>query len=75
MELAIKDATGGARSGRTDLDRVKIEDVNRFEAKLLAEVRTKGANILDTIRTEKALSKETEEKLKSFIENFSKVFV
>ncbi|GEO40433.1 F-type H+-transporting ATPase subunit alpha [Skermanella aerolata] len=57
------------------LDRVKIEDVNRFEAKLLAEVRTKGANILDTIRTEKALSKETEEKLKSFIENFSKVFV
>jgi F-type H+-transporting ATPase subunit alpha len=57
------------------LDKVKIEDVNRFEAKLLGEIRTKGANILDTIRTEKALSKETEEKLKSFIENFSKVFV
>ena len=57
------------------LDRIKVEDVNRFEAKLLAEVRTKGANILDTIRTEKALSKETEEKLKSFIENFAKVFV
>ena len=57
------------------LDKIKIEDVNRFEAKLLAEVRTKGANILDTIRTEKALSKETEEKLKSFIESFSKVFV
>jgi F-type H+-transporting ATPase subunit alpha len=57
------------------LDKVKIEDVNRFEAKLLAEIRTKGANILDTIRTEKALSKETEEKLKSFIESFSKVFV
>src|SRR4051812_637944 len=57
------------------LDKVKIEDVNRFEDKLLGEIRTKGANILDTIRTEKALSKETEEKLKSFIENFSKVFV
>ena len=57
------------------LDKVKIEDVNRFEDKLLAEIRTKGANILDTIRTEKALSKETEEKLKSFIESFSKVFV
>src|SRR3954463_11692555 len=57
------------------LDKIKIEDVNRFEAKLLGEIRTKGANILDTIRTEKALSKETEEKLKSFIENFSKVFV
>src|SRR3954453_22744614 len=57
------------------LDKVKIEDVNRFEAKLLDEVRSKGANILDAIRTEKALSKETEEKLKSFLEGFSKVFV
>jgi len=57
------------------LDRIKIEDVNRFEAKLLDEVRSKGANILDAIRTEKALSKETEEKLKSFLESFSKVFV
>src|SRR3954453_7432586 len=57
------------------LDKIKVEDVNRFEAKLLDEVRTKGANILDTIRTEKALAKETEEKLKSFLENFSKVFV
>src|SRR3954447_15945912 len=57
------------------LDRIKIEDVNRFEARLLDEIRTKGANILDAIRTEKALSKETEEKLKSFLESFSKVFV
>ncbi|QQP88933.1 F0F1 ATP synthase subunit alpha [Skermanella sp. TT6] len=57
------------------LDKVKVEDVNRFEAKLLDEVRSKGANILDAIRTEKALSKETEEKLKGFLDNFSKVFV
>ncbi|WP_158047243.1 F0F1 ATP synthase subunit alpha [Skermanella pratensis] len=57
------------------LDRVKVDDVNRYEAKLLDEVRSKGANILDAIRTEKALSKETEEKLKGFLDNFSKVFV
>ncbi|UEM20363.1 F0F1 ATP synthase subunit alpha [Skermanella mucosa] len=57
------------------LDKVKVEDVNRYEAKLLDEVRSKGANILDAIRTEKALSKETEEKLKGFLDNFSKVFV
>ncbi|UEM04161.1 F0F1 ATP synthase subunit alpha [Skermanella rosea] len=57
------------------LDKVKVEDVNRFEARLLDDVRSKGANILDAIRTEKALSKETEEKLKGFLDNFSKVFV
>jgi F-type H+-transporting ATPase subunit alpha len=57
------------------LDKIKVEDVNRFEARLLDEVRTKGANILDAIRTEKALSKDTEEKLKGFLDNFSKVFV
>jgi F-type H+-transporting ATPase subunit alpha len=57
------------------LDKIKVEDVNRFEARLLDEIRTKGANILDAIRTEKALSKDTEEKLKGFLDNFSKVFV
>jgi F-type H+-transporting ATPase subunit alpha len=57
------------------LDRIRVEDVNRFEAALLDEVRTKGANILDAIRTEKALSKDTEEKLKAFLDNFAKVFV
>jgi len=57
------------------LDKVKTEDVNRFEARFLDEVRAKGADILDAIRTEKAISKGTEEKLKAFLENFSKVFV
>jgi F-type H+-transporting ATPase subunit alpha len=57
------------------LDKVRVEDVNRFEARLLDEIRTKGANILDAIRTDKQLSKETEEKLKSFLDNFAKVFV
>ncbi|MDG5494766.1 F0F1 ATP synthase subunit alpha [Niveispirillum sp. SYP-B3756] len=56
------------------LDKVKTEDVNRFEARFLDEVRAKGADILDAIRTEKAISKGTEEKLKAFLENFSKVF-
>lgn len=56
------------------LDKVKTEDVNRFEARFLDEVRAKGADILNAIRTEKAISKGTEEKLKAFLENFSKVF-
>jgi F-type H+-transporting ATPase subunit alpha len=56
------------------LDKVKTEDVNRFEARFLDEIRAKGADILNAIRTEKAISKETEEKLKAFLEGFTKVF-
>ena len=57
------------------LDRIKVNDVNRFEKKLLEELRLKGADILAAIRTDKALSPATEEKLKAFIGEFAKVFV
>jgi F-type H+/Na+-transporting ATPase subunit alpha len=57
------------------LDKVPVGDVNRFEARFLEDLRARGAGILDAIRNEKALSKETEEKLKAFLENFTKVFV
>ncbi|MBJ7416006.1 MAG: F0F1 ATP synthase subunit alpha, partial [Niveispirillum sp.] len=56
------------------LDKVPTNDVNRFEARFLDEIRAKGADILAAIRTEKAISKETEEKLKAFLEGFVKVF-
>jgi F-type H+/Na+-transporting ATPase subunit alpha len=74
--LAVEEQVVSIFAGvRGYLDKVRVEDVNRFEARLLDEVRSKGANILDAIRTEKQLSKETEEKLKSFLDNFAKVFV
>ena len=57
------------------LDKIKVEDVNRFEQKFLAEIRSKGADILATIRNEKQITPATEEKLKAFLDNFSKVFV
>ncbi|AWJ90663.1 ATP synthase subunit alpha [Azospirillum baldaniorum] len=57
------------------LDKIKVEDVNRFEQKFLAEVRSKGADILATIRNEKQITSATEERLKAFLDNFSKVFV
>ncbi|MEI8394879.1 MAG: F0F1 ATP synthase subunit alpha [Rhodospirillaceae bacterium] len=57
------------------LDGIKVEDVNRFEKKLLEEIRLKGSDILTTIRTEKALSPATEEKLKAFLTAYAKVFV
>ncbi|MDG2320020.1 MAG: F0F1 ATP synthase subunit alpha [Rhodospirillaceae bacterium] len=56
------------------LDAIEVRDVQRFEKSLIGAVKEKASAILDSIRTEKALSKETEEKLKSFLDHFSKTF-
>jgi F-type H+-transporting ATPase subunit alpha len=59
---------------RGHLDGIEVEDVTRFEEALLHEIRDKGADILETIRTEKDLSEETDEKLDAFIQDFRKTF-
>ena len=56
------------------LDKVDTKDVTRYEHALLGELRSKGADILATIRDEKALSEETEGKLAKFTEDFTKSF-
>ncbi|RJF84617.1 F0F1 ATP synthase subunit alpha [Azospirillum cavernae] len=56
------------------LDAIRVEDVNRFEAKFLSEIRAKGADILAAVRTDKQITSATEEKLKAFLDGFSKVF-
>jgi F-type H+-transporting ATPase subunit alpha len=56
------------------LDAIEVRDVQRFEKSLIGAVKEKASAILDSIRTEKALSKETEEKLKSFLDDFAKAF-
>ncbi|MCF8482254.1 MAG: F0F1 ATP synthase subunit alpha [Rhodospirillum sp.] len=56
------------------IDSLKLTDVTRYEASLLSELRNSGADILDVIRTEKVLSKETEAKLVSFLGDFGKKF-
>ncbi len=56
------------------LDGIDTKDVTRYEHALLGELRSKGADILSTIRDEKALSDETEGKLAKFIEDFTKTF-
>ncbi|NBC95163.1 MAG: F0F1 ATP synthase subunit alpha [Deinococcus-Thermus bacterium] len=57
------------------LDNLKVEDVNRFEASMLDEIRSKGADILSGIREQKQLTPELEEKLKGFLDEYVKVFV
>jgi len=56
------------------LDKIAVDDVQRYEKGLLSELRTKGSSLLAAIRKEKALSQETEEKLKTFLENYTKAF-
>jgi F-type H+-transporting ATPase subunit alpha len=56
------------------LDTVAVRDVVRFERELLSNIRSKHADILDSIRTDKELKKDTEAKLAQAIEHFVKLF-
>ena len=56
------------------LDELPVATVGRFEQELLTHVHAKESNLLSTIRTEKALSNDTESKLKSVIEGFAAKF-
>src|SRR3546814_721565 len=56
------------------LDRIAIAEIGRFEQQLLSEIKSKAPGILEAIRTEKALSDDTEGKLKDFMDSFAKTF-
>src|SRR5713226_5781752 len=74
--LAVEEQVVSIFAGvRGYLDKVEIANVNRFEAALLAELRANAPDILASIRDKRELTSETEEKLKTFVENFTKTFV
>jgi F-type H+/Na+-transporting ATPase subunit alpha len=56
------------------LDALPVSKVRPFEDGLLRTMREKHADVLDTIRTEKAISDGTMGKLKSAVESFAKSF-
>jgi F-type H+-transporting ATPase subunit alpha len=56
------------------LNNVKAEDVGRFEAGLLRELSGAGSGILDAIRADKQIKPETEEKLKTLLATYGKLF-
>ena len=73
--LAVEEQVVAIYAGtRGYLDAVPIDDVNRFEAGLLDSIRANGADILEAIRTQKDLTTEIEDKLKAFLDRFSKSF-
>ncbi len=56
------------------LDKLSVNDVGRFEASLLNEIRAKQPDILKAIATDKQITPATEEKLKAFLDAFAKTF-
>ncbi|MGC2857593.1 F0F1 ATP synthase subunit alpha [Novispirillum sp. DQ9] len=56
------------------LDKLPVTDVTRYEREMLASVRDKAGDILEAIRTDKAIKPETEQKLVKFLEGFAKSF-
>ncbi|MEE9316865.1 MAG: F0F1 ATP synthase subunit alpha [Rhodospirillales bacterium] len=55
-------------------DGIELNQVTDFETRMLDEIRSKGADILDSIRSEKELSEDTEAKLTKFMEDFTKTY-
>ena len=56
------------------LDNLEVKAIGHFEAQYLAALRTVGVEILDAIRTEKAISKDTDARLSKFLDGFAKTF-
>ena len=57
------------------VDSVEANDVTRYEQALLREVKARAPEILDDIRAKFELSDETTEKLRAFVDDFTKKFV
>ncbi len=56
------------------LDRIQIGQVGEFERRLLSEMKATRPEILDAIRSDREIKKETEEKLVGFLDAFAKSF-
>jgi F-type H+-transporting ATPase subunit alpha len=56
------------------LDRIPVNKVGEFERRALSEMKTRAPEILDSIRTDREIKKETEGKLIAFLDDFAKTF-
>jgi F-type H+-transporting ATPase subunit alpha len=56
------------------LDPIKVSDVSRFESELLRFMRAEHADILDSIRDKKEITKETGGSLKKAVNKFANAF-
>src|SRR5690348_3268967 len=56
------------------LDKVDVAQVTRYEAAMLAELRSSKPKILEAIRSKRELTADTEKELSAFLDGFSKTF-
>jgi F-type H+-transporting ATPase subunit alpha len=56
------------------LDRIDTAKVSEFERRLLSEIKSRAPDLLDAIRTDREIKKETETKLAAFLDDFAKSF-
>jgi F-type H+-transporting ATPase subunit alpha len=56
------------------LDKIELGRIGAFESQLLAELKSRGDGILDTIRADREIKPETEKKLIEFLDGFAKSF-
>jgi F-type H+-transporting ATPase subunit alpha len=56
------------------LDTVDVNKIGRYQDELLAKVKHSAADLMEGIRTTKALGPDLEAKLKSVLEDFGKTF-
>jgi F-type H+/Na+-transporting ATPase subunit alpha len=56
------------------LDRVGVGQVGEFERRMLSEMKAAQPGILESIRTDREIKKETEDRLVGFLDGFAKGF-
>jgi F-type H+-transporting ATPase subunit alpha len=56
------------------LDKIPTAQVGRFESELLARLHSKHADLLEAIRTKKALDDKLEGDLRAALDSFSETF-
>ncbi|MBR0673053.1 F0F1 ATP synthase subunit alpha [Neoroseomonas soli] len=56
------------------LDRISVGQVGEFESRLLADIKSREPGIVEAIRNDREIKKETETKLVAFLDAFAKSF-
>ena len=56
------------------LDRIQVNQVGEFERRMISEMKATRPEILEAIRTDREIRKETEDKLVAFLDSFSRSF-
>jgi F-type H+-transporting ATPase subunit alpha len=74
--MAVEDQVVSIFAGtRGYLDKVALNDVNRFEAAMLSELRERQPGLPEAIRTKRELTADIEKELAAFLDGFAKAFV